>query len=52
MIFNKIFFNKLGFTPKFAPSQGREQQLRGMQLQEKQGKNDKKDIGKLIRNSP
>ena len=52
MIFNKRFFNKLGFRPKFAPSQGRKQQLRGMQLQEKEGKNDKKDIGKLIRNSP
>ena len=37
MIFNERFFKKIGFYSKFAPSQGAEQQLRSMELQEKGG---------------
>ena len=47
----KDFLKKLCFTPNLSQTRA-EQQLRGMKLQEKEGEKDKKDIGKLFRNSP
>ena len=47
----KDFLKNLCFTPSLLQARA-EQQLRGMELQGKEGEKDKKVIGKLFRNSP
>ena len=49
----KDFLKKLGFTPSLLQASVK-QQLRGKELQEKEGEKDTKDIGRLrtFRNSP
>ena len=50
MIFNERFFlKKICFTPSLLKVRA-EQQLQGMELEEKEEEKDEKDIEKLLRN--